>query len=210
MQRPAKDPSTQELIERYQRELMAVYRQHTPTPSFDEQFPTPDLQRDLAVAADMTQPPVGETPSTEPLPPVEGTPPAEEAPPHVGYLQVFAFAGREAQPIEGARVIVTRPTGSTELLYANTETDRSGLTPVIPLPSVDPALTLDPTNTVKPYVTYNIQVSALGYTPVLYENVPVYGGNGVTQPAALTPLVAGDNGDVRRVYRSDGPVNLEP
>ena len=175
-----------ELIEQYNRELMALYRQQAPASEeedarrFEEQYPLPQALQEPPVAAA-----------------------ADEAPPHGGFLQVFVFTGNEAEPLPGARITVTRD----GQLYANTVTDRSGLTPSIPLPSVDPALTLQPGN-VQPYVTYDIRVSAPGFSTVLFENVPVYGGNGVTQPAALLPLVPGDNGDIPRVFRSDGPTRL--
>lgn len=198
----------------------------------DEQFPLPDIQRDRERVDAMMQdtappPPVSEDtvtaetstdvpafPYTDedlegevPRPEEPVTPPEEGLPPHVGYLQIFAFTGNEAEPLPGAQVVVTRQSGDTELLYANTVTDRSGLSPIIPLPSVDPALTLQPGNA-QPYIAYNVQVSALGFSPVLFENVPVYGGNGVTQPAALVPLIPGENGDIPRVFRSRGPADL--
>ncbi|MBE6778596.1 MAG: carboxypeptidase regulatory-like domain-containing protein [Ruminococcaceae bacterium] len=184
MERPSNIPD-REQIDRYSQELMALYRQREPAPMPEQPSP-------VAV------------PTPSPAPPEE-TP---ENAPYIGFLQVFAFTGAGAQPIEGARVIVSRPLDGGEQLYANTQTDRSGLTPVIPLPSVDPAMTLQPSPDKTPYVAYDIQVSALGYTPVVYENVPVYGGNGVTQPAALTPLAIGDTGDIRKFYRSGGPDNL--
>ncbi len=224
MEQPKNTQRVQQLIEQYNRELMALYRQQTPAPAtpepdsrFEEHYPLPDVERDRQAILTSPPQPSDDTPAfpyndeglNEEAPRPEDAPsPSEEGtPPHIGYLQVFAFTGNEAEPLPGARVIVTRPSDTTELLYANTITDRSGLSPVIPLPSVDPALTLEPGNT-EPYIAYNIQVSALGFSPVLFESVPVYGGNGVTQPAALVPLIPGDNGNIPRVFRSRGPADL--
>ncbi len=224
-----------ELMELYRRQTPPPSPSPEPTKTdawLDEQFPLPDIERDRAEVGATMQPADPQQPSQEepettepdtdvptfpytdedlggevPRPEEPTTPPEEGPPPHVGYLQIFAFTGNEAEPLPGAQVVVTRTSGDTELLYANTVTDRSGLSPVIPLPSVDPSLTLQPGNA-EPYIAYNVQVSALGFSPVLFENVPVYGGNGVTQPAALVPLIAGDNGDIPRVFRSRGPADL--
>ncbi len=212
-----------DLIARYNRELMTTYRQQTPLTAqqLDQDFPLPNIDRDrqaMAVAA--TPPPVEPTPPPvptttmppEPSPPAapDATPPSAETAPYVGNLQIYAFTGSTAEPIEGAQVFVSRDNNGDSLLYASTVTDRSGLTPVIPLPTVDPMLSMNPDTAQNnlPYVAYDIQISALGFTPLRFENVPIYGGNSVTQPAAMLPLIAGDNPDLPRVYRSGGPANL--
>ncbi len=210
-----------DLIARYNRELMATYRQQTPLTAqqLDQDFPLPNIDRDrqaMAVAATPVEPTPPPAPTTtmppEPSPPAapDATPPSAETAPYVGNLQIYAFTGSTAEPIEGAQVFVSRDNNGDSLLYASTVTDRSGLTPVIPLPSVDPMLSMNPDTAQNnlPYVAYDIQISALGFTPLRFENVPIYGGNSVTQPAAMLPLIAGDNPDLPRVYRSGGPANL--
>lgn len=86
-----------------------------------------------------------------------------------GYLQVFLSSAREATPIPGAIVTVTRVNGGGEELYAHTTTDRDGLTEVIALPAVDSALTMEP-GIPSPYTSYNIQAAAPGYFRVLNVN----------------------------------------
>lgn len=206
-----------DLIERYNRELLAAYRQQQPLTAeqLDTEYPLPDIERDrqaLAVAATPTPPAEPTPPPAEPaVPPAPITAPQDtESAPYIGYLQIYAYTGNTAEPIEGAQVFVSRDNDGEALLYASTVTDRSGLTPVIPLPSVDPMLSMNPetAQSALPYIAYDIQVSALGFTPIRFENVPIYGGNSVTQPAAMLPLIAGDNPDLERVYRSGGPANL--
>lgn len=207
-----------DLIERYNRELLSAYRQQQPltTEQLDKEYPLPDIDRDrrvLAVAATPTPPPDEATapPAELTVPPAPiATPQEAESAPYIGYLQIYAYTGNTAEPIEGAQVFVSRDNDGDSLLYASTITDRSGLTPVIPLPSVDPMLSMSPetAQSALPYIAYDIQVSALGFTPIRFENVPIYGGNSVTQPAAMLPLIAGDNPDLERVYRSGGPANL--
>ena len=125
----------------------------------------------------------------------------------MGYLRVFTFTGGGAEPIEGARVIVTQPTGDTPTVFANLTTDRDGFTPVIALPSVDPALTLRP-GVAQPYITYAVRVTADGFQPVEHRNIPVYGDNYVTQPVAMTPTLPGRDADNTQEFTSGGPTNL--
>ena len=221
--------SVKDLIARYNRELMDTYQQQTPAATnwLDEQFPVPDPDRDRAAiataAASATEPPapneppVGGDPTFPyrdedlagqppyPMPaPSGGAAPASGG--YVGYLQVFVTTADTAEPLAGARVTVTRPQGDAVALFANAETDRDGKTPPISLPSVDPALTMTP-SAVPPYVLYDIRVDADGYVPTVYEAVPVYGNDHVTQPAAMIPLIPGEP-VVPRVFRSGAPTNL--
>ena len=228
MERPSDKRRVQELIEEYNRELMNTYRQQTKPPQpredawFDEQFPLPDVERDRAALT--TTPPgkptspsadaapqfpytdddlKGEVPrDNEPIPP-----PAIGPSPYVGYLRVFAFTGQTAEPLQGATVTVTRKQNGREDLYATTTTDADGFTPVVPLPSVNPALTMRP-DIPTPYIPYDIRVDAIGFQPVIYENVPVYGNNYVTQSASMLPLVPGQDPTIPRIYRSGAPTNL--
>ena len=91
--------------------------------------------------------------------------------------------------------------------YANLITDRDGFTPIIALPTVDPALTLQP-GPIQPYVAYNIRVTADGFQPVEHHNVPVYGDNYVTQPVAMTPIIPGEDANDTQEFNSGGPTNL--
>ena len=204
-------------MEAYRRQMMEMYRQATPTPSpitaednwLDSRYPEPNIERDrAAIAPPPPDPESGPQPTPEPEPQPTPTPtPAPEPADFVGYLRVFAFTGSGAEPIVGARVVVTRPDGDGQTVYANLTTDRDGFTPVIALPSVDPALTLRP-GTVQPYVTYAVRVTADGFQPVEHRNIPVYGDNYVTQPVAMTPILPGGDADNTQEFTSGGPANL--
>ena len=222
-----------QLIEEYNRRLMDTYHRATPTdPSptqadtawLDENFPLPDIARDresLAASAPI-QPPAetaslpdtpqfpytdedlnGEVPRAEDTP----SPPNIGESPYVGYLRVFVFTGQTAEPLQDASVTVIREQDEQDILYATATTDTDGFTPVIPLPSVNPALTMRP-DIPTPYIPYDIRVSVPGFQTVLYENVPVYGNNYVTQSAAMLPLVPGQDPDAVRIFRSGAPANL--
>lgn len=236
MEQHSEKRRVQELIEEYNRQLMNTYRQQPKTPPtppetswLDEQYPLPDIERDRTALAAAATP-------TEPVPPAEPTaPPSDDTPqfpytdedlngevprgddtpappeigpsPYVGYLRVFVFTGQSAEPLQGATVSVTREQGESDELYATATTDIDGFTPILPLPSVNPALTMRP-DIPSPYVAYDIRVDAVGFQPVIYENVPIYGNNYVTQSASMLPLVPGQDPNIPRVYRSGAPTNL--
>ena len=189
-------------IENYRRQMMEMYRQSIPSPAsvadeenwLDSRYPEPHIEQDKATIA---------PPPSDPTPQPVSPPPAD----FVGYLRVFAFTGGGAEPIAGARVIVTQPTEGTPTIFANLTTDRDGFTPVIALPSVDPALTLRP-GVAQPYVTYAVHVTADGFQPVEHRNIPVYGDNYVTQPVAMTPILPGKDADTTQEFTSGGPTNL--
>ena len=185
-------------IEAYRRQMMEMYRQSAPSSPavaednwLDDRYPDPDIERDKE--------------ALEPLSPAP-EPPPQSTTDFVGYLRVFTFTAGGAEPIAGARVIVTRPQGATQTIYANLTTDRDGFTPVVALPTVDPALTLQPGMT-QPYVTYAVRVTADGFQSVEHTNIPVYGDNYVTQPVALTPILPGQSADTQE-FTSGGPTTL--
>ena len=188
-------------MEIYRRQMMEMYQKAAPSPAsvteednwLDNRYPEPDIQRDKEAMASLL-------PSTTPTP----TPSATD---FVGYLRVYAFTGGGAEPIEGARVVVTRLDGNEQTIYANLTTDGDGFTSVIALPSVDPALTLRP-GTVQPYVTYAVRVTADGFQPVVHNNIPVYGNNYVTLPVAMIPILPGQDADNTQEFTSGGPANL--
>lgn len=212
-------------MEAYRRQMLEMYRQATSSfPAvtaednwLDSRYPAPDIERDKAAVVlpsspsvpapqpEPTPPPQSE-PEPEPEPQPQPTPPPDTST-FVGYLRVYAFTGGGAEPVVGARVIVTRPDGDGQTVYANLTTDRDGFTPVIALPSVDPALTLRP-GTVQPYVTYTVRVTADGFRPVEHNNIPVYGNNYVTQPVTMIPILPGGDADNTQEFTSGGPANL--
>lgn len=203
----AKDtsPLDTRIVDTYRRQMLEMYRQAAPSPSaeteenwLDTRYPQPDIERDKEAITTPTPPEM--VPDSTPTP-------APDASNFVGYLRVYAFTGSGAEPIEGARVIVTRAEDDTQSIYANLTTDRDGFTPVIALPSVDPALTLRPGNP-QPYVPYTIRITADGFQTAEHRNVPVYGDNYVTQPVAMLPVMVGSDTNDTQEFISGGPTNL--
>ena len=182
----------QELIRRYNEELLSMHsRQQSPA-----EEPLPDFRRDLAALAAVTPIPTDRSAQED----------EDRAPSYVGYLRVYVFSGGGAEPLAGARVAVSRHQEDGDVLFANVVTDADGFTPVITLPTVDPALTMQPGNP-QPFVLYDVTVTADGFIPSDYSNIPIYGDTYVTQSAAMVPLIPAGN-NTPRSFASGGPTNL--
>ena len=192
---PKKASPPPHLVEQYRRQLLEMMPKIPSKATdnwLDERFPVPDFYRDREEIALPVIAPTDETIESDPL-----------ESPFVGFLRVFAFTAEGAEPLESARVTVSRD----GVVYANVTTDRDGFSPVLPLPSVDPALTLTPGNTT-PYTAYAVTVTADGYQGVRHQNLPVYGNNYVTLPTPLYPLLPGEPQDSMQEFQSGGPDNL--
>ncbi len=90
-----------------------------------------------------------------------------------GFLQIRVTSGRNAIPIAGARVIVSRPDE-----YANPNrlvmvSDIDGMTPFVSLPTVDKALSQVPGN-IRPFSTYDIRTEAPQQLTVVNLHVPIF------------------------------------
>ena len=144
---------------------------------------------EVADAPPMT--PAAEPPAEEDGAAEEETPPAPEqaAEPETdtGYIQVRTFTARQAIPVPGAVVTITRKNGDKDELIRIMQTDISGLSPVVAVPTVSRELSLQP-GTIPPYTAYTIQSDAEGYYSVRNLNVPVYGGITAVQPVEMIPL----------------------
>lgn len=125
----------------------------------------------------------------------------------IGYLQIQVTSAREAEPIPGALITVTRRNGQGEELYIHTRTDKDGLTAIFPVPAVDSALTLEP-GIPSPYTSYNIQAFAPGFFRVLNVNAPVYGGNKAVQPVQMIPIPEFELSPEDLVFFQTGPQDL--
>ncbi|MBQ9859882.1 MAG: carboxypeptidase regulatory-like domain-containing protein [Clostridia bacterium] len=187
-----------EEIDRYRQEMLTLYRQQAAVAATDSPpAPTPPA----AV-------PTVETPApTAAEQPQETTPPPIAESPFVGYVRVYAFTADGAEPLANARVSITRTEEDEQVLYANTATDADGFTPVVPLPTVDPARSLRPGDE-PTFIPYDIRVTAEGFRPVLHNRIPIYGNNYVTLPAALVPLLPGGGNNTTQQFESGGPADL--
>lgn len=102
-------------------------------------------------------------------------------------LIVRTFTAREALPLEGALVIVSRYIGSDPTLQWMGLTDISGNTPRILLPAPDKGLSERPGEE-RPYAAYIVQAVKEGYYTAEFRNVPVFAGVSAVQPVEMIPL----------------------
>ena len=127
----------------------------------------------------------------------------------VGYLQLRISTAQGAIPLENAQVIVREPKERGGGLVTVQLSDRSGLTPMIPLPTVSRALSETP-GTEHPFFTYFVDVSKEGYFTQYYQNVPVFDGISAVQSVEMIPLPQNgiENGiseDSNRFFEGENP-----
>lgn len=104
-----------------------------------------------------------------------------------GTLIVTVSTAGGALPIEGVLVTVRGSTPESSGVISVTETDRSGRTPRILLPTPPAAESEKPGNE-KPYATYSIDVEKAGFFHQSFVNVPLFAGTTSIQPVNLYPL----------------------
>ncbi len=116
----------------------------------------------------------------------------------VGYLIVEAKTAEGALPIANAVVTIEGAQGIGTIKITQ-ETDRSGKTERIALPTVSGSLSQSYENR-QPFSIYDIYVTAEGFYPFRAQNVPIFSGVTTLQPAALIGLSARES---ETVYPKD-------
>ena len=108
----------------------------------------------------------------------------------IGYLVVRVSTARGAIPLENATVSVRGSAQQNSGIIYSLETDISGLTPRLPLPTPQKDNSLSPDQGT-PYSLWSIDVFCKGFITARYESVPVYPGITSVQNAELVPLSEG-------------------
>lgn len=86
-------------------------------------------------------------------------------------------------PLPGTPVsIIERTPSGEERVIEELVTNESGQTPIISLPAPPEELSLDPTNTIKPFSSYIIQANPEGYNSVTVEGSQIFAGIQSIQP----------------------------
>ncbi len=78
--------------------------------------------------------------------------------------------------------IIERTSSGEEKIIEELVTNESGQTPVISLPAPPEELSLDPTNTIKPFSSYIIRATPAGYNSVTVEGSQIFTGVQSIQP----------------------------
>ena len=134
------------------------------------------------------------------------------APPDTGIapLRVWVTTARQAIPIEGARVVITKEGGGENQLVKILTTNQDGSTATVDLPAVPAEYSQKP-GYPHPYTLYTIEISKPGYFTIRNNHVPLYGGITTVQPADLIPLPEeeGLQRPEEIVIDESGPDNLQ-
>lgn len=105
-----------------------------------------------------------------------------------GYLIVRASTASGAIPVEGVTVIVQGKDEENSNVFLTLTTNSDGLTEKVTLPTVSSSTSLSPSENVKPYSLYNIEVYKDGYYPQHYAGVAIFEGITAVQNARIIPL----------------------
>ena len=107
-----------------------------------------------------------------------------------GLLQVNTVNIQNNFPIQNARVSL-RYREDPGRIIEQVETNSSGQTAQVSLPAPPAALSLEP-GTARPYAEYDILVEAPGFVPLEIDGTEILADSTAIQPAALTPIGAGE------------------
>ncbi len=182
------------LIERYNREMMEQYASavSSGTPTEAPVSPAPPIE----IEEQPTSPSIEESDNN-----------LQDEWIDTGRLQVRVSTENQAVPIPGAVITVTKQqNGQTELIRT-VIADDSGLTPLMDLATKDRRLSLVPNN-LKPYAEYTVDVTASGYFPKRFVDLPIYGGVTAIQNVSMIPLPESGSDDTVLSYPQSGPVGL--
>ena len=102
-----------------------------------------------------------------------------------GKLRISLISGITALPIEGARIRVT-PSGLPERTIEILTTDSSGQTPVISLDTPPLDYSMEPGSS-QPYGTYDLQVTAEGFSPVTISGSQILPGETALSDLRMEP-----------------------
>ena len=173
------------LIEKYKQEMITLARAKAPA-SVTEQEPV-QLEPVSVPVATMVE-------ETQPLEQTDNDSlQAEDVKSYAAYLQennkqgilrIQAFAARQAIPVAGANVEVSKIIGGVRRLFYLVRTDQSGIADGMILPAPSQSLSLDPGEP-NPYATYDVKITHPLYQQEEFLQVPIFDGIKSIQPVSL-------------------------
>ena len=131
--------------------------------------------------------------------PTKATPTASESPSQpsstpTGKLLGIVTTVRELYPVENAKVTVFTGAYNNMQVIDSATTDQSGRTKFFILPTPQKSLSLEQSNTILPYATYNMMVEADGYIKNVHLNIPVFASvTSLQQSNLILEETAGQN-----------------
>ena len=110
-----------------------------------------------------------------------------KANPRQGTLRFRTYTARNALPVKGARVLVTKVIGGVSHTFYDLLTDSSGQTRILEMPAPSVEYSQSPTVSVQPYALYDADITAAGFIPVSVRSLPIFEGILSVQRIALIP-----------------------
>ena len=105
----------------------------------------------------------------------------------IGTLQIFTSLADEAKPLSNVIIRIYKDKDGVIIYDEHFITDLEGLSPIIPLETVNRDLSLNEDNRERPYETYNVECSLEDYTTELIQNVQIFQDELSTLPINLVP-----------------------
>ncbi len=106
-----------------------------------------------------------------------------------GTLRFRVYTAREALPVVGAVIEVTKVIGNNKHTFYKLTTDISGNTSTVYLPAPSSELSQYPENTIQPYALYDVYITADNFRDVSIKNLPVFDGILSKQSIAMVPMI---------------------
>ncbi len=106
-----------------------------------------------------------------------------------GTLRFRVYTAREALPVAGAVIEVTKVIGNNKHTFYKLTTDISGNTSTVYLPAPSSELSQYPENTIQPYALYDVYITADNFRDVSIKNLPIFDGILSKQSIAMIPML---------------------
>lgn len=122
-----------------------------------------------------------------------------------GYLKTQALTARKTFPVKGVKVEVLKNLPSGTYTISTQQTDASGNTSPVKLPTLPSGDSLDP-GIAQPFVTYDVRFTHPDYTEVVVNNVPIYEDLTTFQQVEMIPKDISPNDTQMIEYNTKPPV----
>lgn len=106
-----------------------------------------------------------------------------------GSIAFRIYTAREALPVVGAEVVISKIFGGKPYVFKTAITDVSGQTAPFTLPAPEKSLSLGSGNKIQPFALYDAVISKKGYVVVKITGIPVFDGVNSVQRTAMVPAV---------------------
>lgn len=116
-----------------------------------------------------------------------------------GTMAFRIYTAREALPVVGAEVVISKIIGGKPYVFETITTDLSGQTAPFALPAPEKSLSLDSGNKIQPFSLYDATISKKGYAVVKITGIPVFDGVNSVQRTAMVPAEGDLTEDITEV-----------